>query len=306
MRRPKRQEIWSVLKEAGANWERHGSMTQSGALAFYFLIALAPILILVVAFSGMFYGREAAQGQIQRELALYVGAETAGIVQEIVKASARPDAGWITGLIGAITLVVTATGALAQLQDALNTVWEVEPKPKLWLRRMLKKRLLCLVLIVGVGGLVLFSLAASAAVVAIQSALEARFEGGLSAFLGGADVLLSWLLMTVLLAMIYRILPDVELSFREVAWGSILTASLFLLGKYGIGLYLGRTATTSTYGAAGSVVAMLLWIYYSSLIFLFGAEVTRVQSRKYRKGHAPVEPGAERVVTVQVPLEATK
>ena len=303
---PSRKEIWSVLKEAGTNWEHHGATTQSAALAFYLLTALAPILILVIAFSGLFYGREAAEGQVQRELARYVGAETAGVVQEIVKASARPNAGWTTALIGLATLVATATGALTQLQDALNTVWEVAPKPKMWLRRLLRKRLLCLLLIVGAGGLVLFSLAASAAVAAIQSALEARFEVGLSTLLGWADVLLSWLLMTVLLAMIYRILPDVTLSWREVAWGSILTAGLFLLGKYGIGLYLSKTGATSTFGAAGSLVAILFWIYYSSLIFLFGAEVTRVQSRRYREGHAPAEPGAERVRKVHVPLEASK
>ncbi|HEV7667654.1 MAG TPA: YihY/virulence factor BrkB family protein [Thermoanaerobaculia bacterium] len=306
MRPPKRQEIWAVLKEAVANWERHGATTQSGALAFYFVTALAPILILVIAFSGLFYGREAVQGQVQRELARYVGAETAGVVQEIVKASARPDAGWMTAMIGTVTLVVTATGALAQLQDALNTVWEVVPKPRMFVRRLLKKRLLCLLLIVGVGALVLLSLAASAGVAALQSALEARLEFGTSTLLGWVDVVLSWLLMTVLLAMVYRILPDVALSWLEVAWGSTLTAGLFLLGKYGIGLYLGKTGTTSTYGAAGSLVAILLWIYYSSLIFLFGAEVTRVQSRRYREGHAPAEPGAERVVTVQVPLEAAK
>jgi len=306
MRRPQRQEIWAVLKEAVANWERHGATTQSGALAFYFLTALAPILILVIAFSGLFYGREAVQGQVQRELARYVGAETAGVVQEIVKASARPDAGWITAIIGMVTLVVTSTGAFAQLQDALNTVWEVVPKPKFFLRRLLRKRLLCLVLIVGAGVLVLLSLAASAGVAAVQSALEARLEFGTSTLLGWVDVLLSWLLMTVLLAMIYRILPDVELSWLEVTWGSILTAGLFLLGKYGIGLYLGKTGATSTYGAAGSLVAILLWIYYSSLIFLFGAEVTRVYSRRYREGRAPAEPGAVRIRTVKIPLGASK
>jgi membrane protein len=306
MRLPDRQEIWAVIKEAGVNWDRHGAMTQSAALAFYFLTALAPILILVIALSGMFYGLEAAQGQVQRELARYVGAETAGVVQEIVKASSRPDAGWMTAVIGAVTLVVTSTGALAQLQDALNTIWEVVPKPRMWLRRLLKKRLLCLVLIVGVGGLVLLSLAASAGVAALQTALEARFESGLSTLLGWGDVLLSWLLMTVLLGLIYRILPDVKLSWLEVAWGSILTAALFLLGKYGIGLYLSKTGATSTYGAAGSLVAIVLWIYYSSLIFLFGAEVTRIQSRRYREGRAPAEPGAVRVRTVKVPLGASK
>ncbi len=281
MRSLRRQKIWTLLKEAFANWERHGATTQSGALAFYFLTALAPILILVIAFSGLFFGR-------------------------IVKASARPDAGWITAVIGTVTLVVTATGALTQLQDALNTVWEVEPKPKMWIRRLLKKRLLCLLLIVGVGGLVLFSLAASAAITKVQTVLESRFEGGLSSLLGWGDVLLSWLLMTLLLAMIYRVLPDVDLTWREVVWGSTITAALFLLGKYGIGLYLQSTGATSTYGAAGSVVGVLLWIYYSSLIFLFGAEVTRIQSKLYRDGHPPAEPGAEHVRTVKIPEKAAR
>ncbi len=302
----KRQEIWTVLKEAATNWTHHGATTHSAALAFYFVTALAPLLILVIAFSGLFYGREAAQGEVQRELARYVGAETAGVVQQIVKASAKPNAGWTTALIGMVTLVVSATGVLAQLQDALNTVWEVAPKPKLFIRRLLKKRLVCLVLIVGAGALVLVSLAASAGVAALQTVLEARLEIGTSTLLGWADVMSSWILMAGLLAMIYRILPDVELSWREVAWGSTLTAGLFLLGKYGIGFYLGKTGATSTYGASGSIVAILLWIYYSSLIFLFGAEITRVQSRRYREGHAPAEPGSVRVRKVDVPMETSR
>ncbi|HEY4563442.1 MAG TPA: YihY/virulence factor BrkB family protein, partial [Thermoanaerobaculia bacterium] len=128
---------------------------------------------------------------------------------------------------------------------------------------------------------------------------------GLSKLIGGSDVVLSWLLMALLLAMVYRLLPDVEIGWREVAWGSAVTSVLFTVGKYAIGFYLQRTGVTSTYGAAGSLVLVLLWIYYSSLIFLLGAEFTRVHSRRYREGRAPASPGAVRVATVQVPLESS-
>jgi len=205
-----------------------------------------------------------------------------------------------------VTLLVTATGALMQLQDTLNTVWEVTPKPGFFLKRLLLKRLLCFGLILGVGLLVLASLAASAGLTALQKVLESRLEVGLSKVVGWGDVTLSWLLMTALIAVIFRVLPDVELSWRDVAWGSAFTSVLFLAGRYAIGFYLGRAGVTSTYGAAGSLVLVILWIYYSSLIFLLGAEFTRVHSRRYREGLAKASPGAERTATVKVPLRTTQ
>ena len=303
MRLSPRQDLWPVLKETIVNWDRHGATTQSAALAFFLLTSLAPILFLVIAVSGLFFGREAAQGRLQRELAYYVGAETAGAVQQIVAASARPSTGLLTAWIGGVTLLASATGALMQLQESLNAVWEVVPKPKFFLRRLLVKRLLCFGLILGAGMLMLLSLGASAGLTAFQKVLEARLEIGFSALLGWLDVLVSWLLMGILFAMIYRILPDVELSWREVAWGSTVTAGLFLIGKYAIGFYLRSSWTLSVYGTAGSLVAILFWIYYSSLIFLLGAELTRIWSRRYREKPAPAEPGAVRVRTLKVPVK---
>jgi membrane protein len=305
MRRPKPQKIWQVLQETFANWSKHAATTHSAAIAYLSLFSLAPILILVVAISGWAYGAEAAQGQVQRELGRFIGSDAAAAVQSVVAASARPRTGRIAAAVGTVTLLVSATGVLMQLQDTLNTVWEVTPKPGFFLKQLLVKRLLCFGLIVIAGALVLLSLAASAGLAALQRILEARFEIGLSKLLGGSDVVLSWLLMAALLAMVYRLLPDVEVSWREVAWGSAVTSVLFTLGKYAIGFYLQRTGVTSTYGAAGSLVLVLVWIYYSSLIFLFGAEFTRVHSRRYREGRAPASPGAVRVATIQVPLEST-
>src|SRR3954469_10195964 len=298
---------WNVLKDTFTNWSKHDAATHSAALAYYALFAIGPILILVIAASGWAFGVKAAQGQVQRGLSRFSGAQGPGGVQDLVaSASARPRTGRLAALIGAVTLLVTATGALMQLQDTLNTVWEVTPKPGFFLKRLLLKRLLCFGLILGVGLLVLASLAASAGLTALQKVLESRLEVGLSKVVGWGDVTLSWLLMTALIAVIFRVLPDVELSWRDVAWGSAFTSVLFLAGRYAIGFYLGRAGVTSTYGAAGSLVLVILWIYYSSLIFLLGAEFTRVHSRRYREGLAKASPGAERTATVKVPLGATQ
>jgi membrane protein len=306
MHRPKPQNLWRVIRETIANWSQHNATTHSAALAYFSLFSLAPLLILIVAVSGWAFGAAAAQGEIQQELGRFIGTDAAAAVQGLVVAvSARPRTGQLAAWIGVATLLVTATGVLMQLQDTLNTVWEVTPKPGFFLKRLLKKRLLCFGMILGAGALLLLSLAASAGIAALQKFLEARFEIGLSKLVGGADVVLSWLLMALLLAMVYRWLPDVEIGWREVAWGSAVTSVLFTIGKYAIGFYLQRTGITSAYGAAGSLVLVLVWIYYSSLIFLLGAEFTRVHSRRYREGRAPASPGAVRVATVQVPLDST-
>ncbi|MFY9825368.1 MAG: YihY/virulence factor BrkB family protein [Thermoanaerobaculia bacterium] len=305
--KPKPHNLWNVLQETFANWSKHDATTHSAALAYYALFATAPVLILVISVSGWAFGVKAAQGQIQRDLTLFIGSQAAGVVQDlVVSASGRPRTGRLAAVAGVVTLLITATGALMQLQDTLNTVWEVIPKPGFFLKRLLLKRLLCFGLILGVGLLVLASLAASAGLAALQKVLESRLEIGTSKLIGWGEVAFSWLLMTALIAAIFRVLPDVELGWRDVAWGAAFTSVLFLAGRYGIGFYLGRTGVASTYGAAGSLVLVILWIYYSSLIFLVGAEFTRVHSRRYREGLAKAEPGAERVATLKVPLETAR
>jgi membrane protein len=305
MHRSKPQNLWNVVRETFANWSKHEATTHSAAIAYLSLFSMAPLLILVIAISGWAFGAEAARGEIQRVLSQFVGTDTAAVVQQLVTASAKPRTGRIAALIGGVTILVSATSILMQLQDTLNTVWEVSPKPGFFLKNLLKKRLFCFLLILAAGALVLLSLAASAGITAVQKLLAARLEIGLSKLVGGADVVLSWLLMALLLGMVYWLLPDVEIGWRDVAWGSAITSVLFTLGKYAVGFYLQRTGVTTTYGAAGSLVLLLLWIYFSSLIFLLGAEFTRVHSRRYREGRAPASPGAVRVEKVEVPLEPT-
>jgi len=303
MHRPKPQKIWKVLQETIANWNKHSATTHSAALAYLSLFSLAPVVILAVAVAGWAFGAEAARGEIVRELGRFIGPDSAKAVQDLVVATARPRTNRLTALVGTVALLITATGALMQLQDTLNTVWEVVPKPGFFLKRLLKKRLMCLLLILGVGIVLLASLAASAGLALLQSALEARLEIGLANLVAAADVVISWILMTLILGMVYRILPDIRLSWRDVAWGSGVTAVLFLIGKSAIGFYLRHAPIASSYGAAGSLVLILVWVYYSTLIFLLGAELTRVHSRRYREGRAAPEPGAVRTVTVTVPVE---
>jgi membrane protein len=305
MHRPKPQNLWNVVRETFANWSKHEATTHSAAIAYLSLFSLAPLLILVIAISGWAFGAEAARGEVQRVLGRFIGTDSAAVIQQLVAASAKPRTGRIAALIGGVTILVSASGVLMQLQDTLNTVWEVSPKPGFFLKTLLKKRLFCFLLVVGAGALLLVSLAASAGLSALQKVLEARLEIGVSKLIGGADVVLSWLVMALLLALVYRLLPDVQIGWRDVAWGSAITAMLFTLGKYAVGFYLQRTGVSTTYGAAGSLVLLLLWIYFSSLIFLLGAEFTRVHSRRYRDGQAPALPGAERVEKIEVPLGST-
>jgi membrane protein len=305
MHRPKPQNLWNVTRETFANWSKHEATTHSAAIAYLSLFSLAPLLILVIAMAGWAFGAEAARGEIQRMLGQFIGGDSAKVVEQLVAASARPRTGRIAALIGGVTILVSASGILMQLQDTLNTVWEVTPKPGFFLKALLKKRLFCFLLVVGAGALLLVSLAASAGLSALQKVLEARLEIGTSKLIGGADVVLSWLLMALLLALVYRLLPDVEIGWRDVARGSAITSVLFTIVKYGVGFYLQRTGVNTTYGAAGSLVLLLLWIYFSSLIFLLGAEFTRVHSRRYRDGRAPASPGAVRVEKVEIPLDPT-
>lgn len=304
LHRPKPQNLWQVLKETFTNFSKHAASVHSAAIAFLSLSSMAPVLVLAVALSGMFYGAEAAQGEVVQKLQRLIGREGALLVQEVLAKSSEPATNRLAAAISFVTLLVGATAVFAQLQDSLNTIWEVCPKPGFFLRRLLKKRLLCFGLVIGIGFLVVTSLAASAALAAVQKVLEARLEVGLATLVGWADVVLSWLLMTALFAMIYRILPDIELAWRDVAFGSGVTAVLFAVGKYLIGFYLARATVASTYGAAGSLVVILLWVYYSAMIFLWGAELTRVHSRRYREGRAAPEPGAVRTVTITEPVEA--
>ena len=293
------------LSEIAANWNRHGASAQSAALAFYTIFSLAPILVVVIAVAGAVFGEEAVRGQIFNEFQGLMGSQAALLIQEVLRSAAQPASGLIATLLGIGTLLFGATAVFVQLQDALNRVWEVAPKPGAVFTTLLRKRLLSFAILLGVGFLLMVSLVMSAALSALSSRLEALLPVDVE-LLQVFNFLLSFVLITLLFALIYRLLPDVRLAGRDVLLGAVATSLLFVLGKTAIGFYLGRTTVASAYGAAGSLVVVLLWVYYSSLIFFLGAELTWVWSRHHRAGHAPPEEGAMRVPSEMAGASAPK
>ena len=286
---------WKTLRQVITNWGLHRCSAQSAALAFYTIFSLAPILVVVITLAGVIWGKEAVRGQIFEEFQGLMGPDAALLVQEVLQSAAhRPGSGWIPAVIGVVTLVLGATAIFGQLQDALNTVWSVVPKPGATLTTLLRKRLHSFALVIGIGFLLAVSLVLSAALTGFSRYLERRLDLPVD-FLQIANFVVSFIVITLLFAMTYRILPDVKIEWRDVWLGSILTALLFVVGKTLIGFYLGRTGVASAYGAAGSLVVILLWVYYSALIFFFGAEFTRVHSRQFRATRAKPEEGAVRV-----------
>lgn len=284
-----------TMTEVIENWNRHGASAQSAALAFYTIFSLAPVLVVVIALAGAFFGEEAVRGQIFSEFEGLMGPGAALLIQEVLKSAARPSTGRIATLLGIGTLLFGATAVFVQLQDALNRVWGVAPKPGAVFTTLLRKRLLSFAVLLSVGFLLIVSLVLSAALSALSSRLEAllHLQFGLLQIM---NFLISLLIITLLFALIYRLLPDVRLAGRDVLLGALATSLLFVIGKTVIGYYLGRTSVASAYGAAGSLVIVLLWVYYSSLIFFFGAELTWVHSKVHRTSQAPpAEEGAMHV-----------
>lgn len=283
-----------TLRELITNWGLHRCSAQSAALAFYTIFSLAPVLVIAITLAGFAFGEEAVRGQIVGEFEGLMGRDAALLVQEVLQSSGKPATGRMTAVIGVVTLLLGATAIFGQLQDALNNVWSVAPKPGAAITTLLRKRLHSFALVVGIGFLLLVSLVMSAALTGFSRYLERVLDLPVD-FLQIANFVVSFAIITLLFAMTYRILPDVKIAWRDVWLGSLLTSLLFVVGKTLIGFYLGRTGVASAYGAAGSLVVILLWVYYSSLIFFFGAEFTRVHSRQFRTTRVQPEEGAVRV-----------
>ncbi|MEO6323976.1 MAG: YihY/virulence factor BrkB family protein [Thermoanaerobaculia bacterium] len=283
-----------LIVETASNWNAHDATSRSAALAFYTMFSLAPILILVVSIAGAFFGEQAVRGQIVQQFGSLMGHAEALAVQEMLKKVVRSEGALLARILGALTLLFGATGAFVELQDALNRVWDVAPKPGAALRVLLRKRFISFGLILGIGFLLMVSLALSAALGALESYIQ-RHTSLPVLLLEGGNALLSIFVFGLLIALIYRILPDAVLAWRDVWLGALVTSMLFGIGKWLIGLYLGGTAVGSAYGAAGSLVVILSWVYYTSFIILFGAEFTRAYCHTVHPIRVKPEPGAVKI-----------
>lgn len=290
----RRPSLLHSLVESAKNWFSHDATSQAAALSFSTLFALAPTLVLAIALAGYFFDEALVRQRVAHEFQFFLGGEAATIVNMVLERAARPGGGgWLAGVVGGIAFAVGASSFFAQLQASLNAIWEVKPKEGLpGILALLKKRLLSFGLVIATGFLLLISLVLSAGLHAVGEMAQ-RLWNVDEWILSASDLVASTFLVLVIFALIFKVLPDVHLTWRQVAMGSLVTAGLFILGRSLISTYLGNNGLASTYGAASSLVLFLLWVYYSMLILLFGAELTRVYSRRHRDAPAPPIEGAK-------------
>jgi membrane protein len=269
-----------VLRAALAGWWNDRAMSLAAAISFFTVFSLAPMLLVAIAVAGLVYGQEAAQGAIVAELGGLLGKPTAEMIEALIASAANVESGIRGTVIGIVTFLVLVTGAVIELQDDLNLIWKVPPPKRYGLMDFVRSRLLSFALLLGLGFLLLVSLIVDAALSALGAWLEARFSGA-ALVLGAANAIVSFGIATFLFGMIFKLLPNVELTWRDVAVGALVTGTLFTAGKVLIGWYLGASGVATGYGAAASLITILLWIYYSSLILLFGAEFTKAFAERH-------------------------
>jgi membrane protein len=278
-----------LLKQTASEWMEDDAPSLGAALAYYTVFSLAPLMTIAIAIAGFFFGKEASQGQIFDELRVLLGEEGGKAIEEMVQsASAQPTVGVVATVISVIILLFGASGVFGQLQASLNRIWGVKPKPGRGVLGMIQDRLLSFGFTLVVGFLLLVSLLLTAGI-----ALVADLAGGLMPASETLAQLLNFVLslaiITLLFAMIFKFLPDAKIAWRDVWIGAFLTALLFTVGKFALGLYLGKSSVASSYGAAGSLIVLLLWVYYSSQILFFGAEFTQVYANRFGSCVAPAD-----------------
>ena len=279
----------SLFKQTASEWMEDDAPSLGAALAYYTVFSLAPLMTIAIAIAGFFLGAEAAQGQIFDELRGLLGADGGKAVEEMVQsANAQPTAGVVATIISVIMLLFGASGVFGQLQASLNAIWGVKAKPGRGVLGLIKDRLLSFGFTLVVGFLLLVSLLLTAGM-----ALMADWIGGLmpgsEALAYILNIVLSLSMITLLFATIFKFLPDAKIAWHDVWIGAFLTALLFTIGKFALGIYLGKSGVASSYGAAGSLIVLLLWVYYSSQLLFFGAEFTQVYANRFGSRVAPAD-----------------
>jgi membrane protein len=274
------KKYFSLFKQTINEFGQDKVPRLGAALAYYTIFSLAPLLLIVIAIAGLAFGHDAAQNKIFDQLKGALGPTTASGVQEMVKNAAKPKSGTVATIIGIITLILGASGVFGQLKDALNTIWDAEPKKGGGVLGLIKDRFLSFAMVFGVGFLLLVSLVIDTAIAAMGTYAKDNLPGG-EALWHIVELSFSFCVITVLMAMIFRLLPDLKIEWRDVWLGAALTSLLFVLGKFALGIYFAKSAVGSSFGAAGSLVIVLLWVYYSAQILLFGAEFTQVYARAH-------------------------
>lgn len=285
--------IKNLIQETFKEWSDDKASRLAAALSYYTIFSIAPLLMIAIALAGLVFGREAATNQVVNEMRGLVGDDGASVIQTILQNASKTTSGVLATVIGIVTLLIGASGAFGQLQDSLNTIWEVKPREGRGIKGILRDRFLSFSMVLVIGFLLLVSLVLSAVLAGVGKYLSDVLPLS-SVLLQAINFIISLGVTSLLFALIFKVLPDAYVRWRDVWVGSVVTALLFSLGRFLIGLYLGRSSVSSAYGAAGSLVVILLWIYYSAQILFLGAEFTQVYAGKFGKSIVP-KPNAVRL-----------
>ncbi len=278
-----------LVKDTYREWSEREPFSNSIIIAYYTIFSLPGLLVIIINLAGYFFGYEAVTNQVSSQISGAVGADTARDIQEIV-ANAKTSEGTVLSTILSIaTLLFGATGVFYQLQQILNKMWEVEPKPRQKILKLIRDRVFSFGLILVIGFLLLVSLVLSAAITAVNNWFSSYISDGMNVLFKALDIITSIGVITVLFASIYKFLPDAKIRWRDVWVGALVTALLFVIAKFALGVYFGKSDPGSTYGAAGSIILIMLWVSYAGLILLFGAEFTKVYADRYGAKVEPVE-----------------
>jgi membrane protein len=268
--------VWTVAKEAAGNWSSHKDARQGAALAYYSVFSLGPIIVIAIAVAGFFFGHDAVSGQVASSIKGMMGDTGAKAVEAMLADAGRPRKGLVATLLGLGALLFAAIGVVVQLKDALNTVWEVEETSGSGIWHFLRNYVVSLAAVLALGFLLMVSLLVTTALAALGNIV-----GGEHGVLHFVSVLVSFLVIALLFAMMFKWLPDTAIDWYDIWLGALLTAALFEIGKFAIGFYIGKQGLESTYGAAASIVVVLIWVYYSSQIILMGAEFTHAFANQH-------------------------
>jgi len=294
------KDLLEILKESFKGFSDDKVLKLSGSLAYTMVFSIGPLLLIIITVSSAFFGREAIEGTIYSQLQGFMGKDTALQLQDIIKHAAISGKSSVATVIGIIALVIGATGVFSEIQDSLNMIWGLKAKPKKGWVAFLKNRVLSFSLIVGLGFLLLVSLVLSALVEAFGRHLQSRFSSLSTVMIYIINLVVTIGLSGFIFAIVFKVLPDASIKWKDVIVGALVTTFLFLLGKFGISFYISKSNVGTTYGAAGSLVVLLLWIYYSSLILYFGAEFT--QAYAIRLGE-PIKPAKYAVAVEEIEAE---
>lgn len=285
--------IKDLIQETLKEWSNDKASRLAAALSYYTIFSIAPLLVIAIALASLVFGREAATNQVVGEIRGLVGEDGAQVIQTILQNASKTTSGVLATVIGIVTLLIGASGAFGQLQDSLNIIWEVKPREGRGFKGILRDRFLSFSMVLVIGFLLLVSLVLSAVLSGVGKYLSDVLPMS-SVVLQAVNFVISLAVTSLLFALIFKVLPDAYVRWRDVWVGSVVTALLFSLGRFLIGLYLGRSSVSSAYGAAGSLVVILLWIYYSAQILFLGAEFTQVYANKFGVSIIP-KPNAVRL-----------